>query len=31
MAVFDFLWTDDIIEHIEEHGVSQDDFEFCGM
>lgn len=31
MALYDFLWTDDIVEHIAEHGVSQDDFEhvFC--
>ena len=27
MPYFDFLWTDEIIEHIAEHGVSQDDFE----
>lgn len=24
---FDFLWTDEIIEHLAQHGVSQDDFE----
>ena len=22
-----FIWTDEIIAHIDEHGVSQDDFE----
>jgi hypothetical protein len=27
MAYYEFLWTDDIIEHLAEHGVSQDDFE----
>jgi hypothetical protein len=27
MPYFDFLWTDDIVKHIAEHGVSQDDFE----
>lgn len=27
MPSFDFLWTDDIVAHIGEHGVSQDDFE----
>lgn len=27
MAYFDFLWTDEIVEHIAEHGISQDDFE----
>ncbi len=31
MAYYEFLWTDDIVGHIAEHGVSQDDFEhvFC--
>jgi hypothetical protein len=24
---FDFIWTDEIIDHIGQHGVSQDDFE----
>jgi hypothetical protein len=24
---FNFIWTDEIIEHLAEHGVSQDDFE----
>lgn len=23
MPVYDFLWTDEIIEHLAEHGVSQ--------
>lgn len=27
MPSFEFLWTDDIIEHIAEHGVSREDFE----
>ena len=28
MAYIDFVWTDDIVEHVAEHGVSQDDFEY---
>ena len=28
MPTFDFLWTDEIVEHLAEHGVSQDDFEY---
>jgi hypothetical protein len=28
MAYMQFFWTDDIIEHVAENGVSQDDFEF---
>jgi hypothetical protein len=27
MAYFDFLWTDDIADHLGQHGVTQDDFE----
>lgn len=27
MPIFDFIWTDEIVEHLAEHGVSQDDFE----
>ena len=27
MPYFEFLWTDDIVRHLAEHGVSQDDFE----
>ncbi len=27
MAYLDFLWTDEIVAQIAEHGVSQDDFE----
>ncbi len=27
MAYYQFLWTDEIVEHIAEHGVTQDDFE----
>lgn len=27
MAFNQFLWTDEIVAHLAEHGVSQDDFE----
>jgi hypothetical protein len=27
MAFFNYLWTDEIVEHLAEHGLSQDDFE----
>ena len=27
MAYYDFVWNDEIIEHLEEHGVSKEDFE----
>ena len=27
MARLDFVWTDEITQHVAEHGVSQDDFE----
>jgi uncharacterized DUF497 family protein len=27
MAYFHFLWTDELVEHLAEHGVSQEDFE----
>ena len=27
MPFLDFLWTDDAVEHIAEHGISQEDFE----
>ena len=27
MPYSELLWTDEIIDHIAEHGVSQDDFE----
>ncbi len=27
MPYYEFLWTDEIIRHIEAHGLSQDDFE----
>ncbi len=27
MPYFDFKWTDEIIEHLDEHGVSPEDFE----
>lgn len=28
MGYYDFLWTDEIVEHLDEHGISQDDFEY---
>jgi hypothetical protein len=28
MAFFNFLWTDEIVEHVAEHDVTQADFEF---
>ena len=28
MPYFEFLWTDEIIEHLAEHGLTQDDFEY---
>jgi hypothetical protein len=27
MPAFAFLWTGEIVEHLAEHGLSQDDFE----
>jgi hypothetical protein len=27
MAYYEFFWTDEIIEHLAEHGVTPDDFE----
>ncbi len=27
MAFFNFLWTDEIVEHVAEHDVTQADFE----
>ena len=27
MPFYEFIWTNDIVDHIAEHGVSQDDFE----
>ncbi len=27
MAYFEFIWADETVEHIAEHGISQDDFE----
>lgn len=27
MPAFDFLWTDEIVERLAEHAVSQDEFE----
>jgi hypothetical protein len=27
MAHYEFLWSDAIVRHLAEHGVSQDDFE----
>ena len=28
MAYYEFHWTDEVVEHLEQHGVSQDDFEY---
>jgi hypothetical protein len=28
MPYFDFVWTDEIIEHLAQHGISQDDFAY---
>jgi hypothetical protein len=28
MAYFSFLWTDEIVEHVAEHDLTQDDFEY---
>jgi len=27
MAYFEFLWTDEAVEHLAEHGLSPEDFE----
>ena len=27
MTYYEFIWTDEIIDHLAEHGVSSDDFE----
>ncbi len=27
MARVDVIWTDDLVAHLEEHGISQEDFE----
>ena len=27
MAYYEFHWNEEVIEHIAEHGISQDDFE----
>jgi hypothetical protein len=27
MPYFEFVWTGDIVRHLAEHGISQDDFE----
>jgi uncharacterized DUF497 family protein len=27
MPYFEFLWTDEILAHLEEHGVTREDFE----
>jgi hypothetical protein len=27
MPYFEFLWTDDLVEHLAEHGVAPEDFE----
>ena len=28
MPFYEFLWTDEIVRHLSEHGISQDDFEY---
>lgn len=28
MAYFEFIWTDEIVEHLAEHGVGAGEFEF---
>ena len=28
MAYYEFIWSDEITEHLAEHGISPDDFEF---
>lgn len=28
MPYLEFVWTDEIVEHLAEHGISPDDFEF---
>jgi hypothetical protein len=28
MAYYEILWTDAIVEHLAEHDISQDDFEY---
>jgi hypothetical protein len=28
MAFFNFLWAHEIVEHIAEHGLTQEDFEY---
>jgi hypothetical protein len=28
MPFYNFLWTDEIIEHVAQHGLTQDDFEY---
>ncbi len=27
MPYYEFVWTDEIVRHLAEHGISQDDFE----
>ncbi len=27
MPYFEFVWTDEIVDHLAEHGVNQQDFE----
>lgn len=27
MPYYEFLWTDEIVDHLAEHGLDQDDFE----
>ena len=32
MAYFHFQWTDEVVDHLDQHGISRDDFEgvVCG-
>jgi hypothetical protein len=29
MPYYDFLWDDEALDHIAQHGVSREEFEFC--
>lgn len=28
MALYNYIWTDEIVEHVAEHGVTPEDFEY---
>lgn len=28
MALYNYIWTDEIVEHVAEHGITPEDFEF---